>query len=159
MTTFSETRILPHTADFMFSVVADVERYPEFLPWCTGVKILSRQKEGARTIVMAEMAVGYKGFSERYTSQVTLDPEARTIDVVQAKGGPFRTLENNWRFVPVGPKGRKCEVHFRIEFAFRNPLLGMVAGRAFERVQASMARAFAARARALALTEKAAQQA
>ena len=159
MTTFSETRILPHTADFMFSVVADVERYPEFLPWCTGVKILSRENNGAREILTAEMRVGYKGFSERYTSEVKLDPGERTIDVIQAKGGPFRTLENNWRFVPVGPKGRRCEVHFRIAFAFRNPLLSMVAGRAFERVQASMARAFAARARSLALAEQAVQQA
>lgn len=148
MTTYSETRILPHTAERMFAVVADVERYPEFLPWCTGVRVLSREKDGTREIVMAQMEVGYKGFSERYTSRVILDPEARAIDVSQTEG-PFRILENNWRFVPLGPKGRKCEVHFRIAFAFRNMLLGMVAGKAFERVQASMARAFAARARAL----------
>ncbi len=129
----------------MFSIVADVERYPEFLPWCMGLRVLSRDVEGERDVLIAEMLVGYRALRERYTSRVVLDPTARTIDVVQTTG-PFRVLENHWRFVP---KENGCEVTFRIDFEFRNRLLNMVAGQAFEHVLFKMADAFEARARAL----------
>ena len=82
----SETRIVPYTADLMYGVVADIERYPEFLPWVVALRIKSRAKEGARAILIAEMAVGYRTLRERYTSRVVLDPEARTIDVVAIEG-------------------------------------------------------------------------
>jgi coenzyme Q-binding protein COQ10 len=146
MTEHSEKRLVPLDADLMFSVVADVERYPEFLPWCLGLRVLSRKKDGEKEILSAEMVVGYHSFRERYTSTVVLDPTARRIDVTQAEGGPFRLLENHWHFTP---KDEACEVDFRIAFAFKNRLLNMVAGAAFERVQMKLADAFEARAKAL----------
>jgi coenzyme Q-binding protein COQ10 len=129
----------------MFGIVADVERYPEFLPWCTGLRILSRAKDDERDILIAEMLVGYRSLRERYTSRVVLDPAARAIDVTQTEG-PFRKLDNHWRFAP---QESGCEVTFRIDFEFRNRLLNMVAGQAFERVLFKMADAFERRAKEL----------
>lgn len=145
MASHTETRLLPYSADLMFSIVADVERYPEFLPWCTGLRVLSRAKDGERDVLIAEMMVGYRALRERYTSRVALDPAARSIDVVQTNG-PFRILENHWHFVP---KEKGCEVTFRIDFEFKNRLLNMVAGQAFEHVLFKMADAFEARAKQL----------
>jgi coenzyme Q-binding protein COQ10 len=141
----SETRFLPYTADLMYEVVADVERYPEFLPWCTGLRVLSRNKDNARDIVMAEMLVGYKSLRERYTSRVVLDPFARTIDVMQTNG-PFSNLENHWRFTPENEGSR---VDFAIDFAFKNRVLGAVAGAVLAPVLLKMSDAFIARAKAL----------
>ena len=145
MTSHIESRVVPYTADLMFEVVADVEQYPRFLPWVLALRVLSREQEGQREVVRAEMAVGYGALRERYISHVTLDPVARKIDVVQNEG-PFRFLENRWQFVP---KGSGCEVHFAIAFEFRNRMLNAVAGKAFGLVMMRMADAFEARARAL----------
>jgi coenzyme Q-binding protein COQ10 len=128
----------------MFSVVADVEKYPAFLPWITGLKIVRRISD---TVFDAEMRVGFAGLSERYISRVALDPEARSIDVVKTEGGPFRQLENRWRFTPKDEKS--CTVEFFVTFEFRSTLLNLVAGKAFQVVTAQMAGAFEARARAL----------
>jgi coenzyme Q-binding protein COQ10 len=141
-----ETRLVPHPAELMYAVVSDVERYPEFLPWVVALRVLSRRENG----LSAEMAVGYGGLRERYTSDVALDPVGHRIDVVQIqdkkKGTPFKTLENHWRFTP---KGEGCEVEFSIAFEFKSRLLHGVAGHAFERVLLKMADAFEARAAAL----------
>lgn len=127
----------------MCAVVSDVEKYPLFLPWVTGLRITRRISE---RVIDCEMRVGFAGLNESYTSRVTFDPEAHTVDVVQVGGGPFRMLENHWRFTP---HGNSCDVDFAIAFEFRNPLLNMVAGKAFERVMLRMSDAFEARARAL----------
>ncbi len=82
MAAHRETRLVPYPADLMYAVVADVERYPEFLPWCSALRVLSRAKDGEREIVMAEMLVGFKALRERYTSRVVLDAQARTISVI-----------------------------------------------------------------------------
>ncbi|MBN9553368.1 MAG: type II toxin-antitoxin system RatA family toxin [Alphaproteobacteria bacterium] len=142
MTEHSESRIVPYTADLMFAVVADVERYPEFLPWVVALRIKSRSKEGAREILMAEMAVGYRALRERYTSRVVLDPGARTIDVVAVEG-PFHRLENHWRFTPE-ESGTRTD--FRVVFEFSNRLLQAAAGQAFEKVLLKMSDAFEGRA-------------
>ncbi len=141
----AESRIVPHPAELMYAVVADVERYPEFLPWVVALRIKSRAKEGARDILTAEMAVGYRTLRERYTSRVVLDPEARTIDVVAIEG-PFHCLENHWRFTR---EGDATKVDFRVMFEFANPLLQMAAGSAFEKVLMKMTDAFEARAASL----------
>lgn len=130
----------------MFKVVADVEQYPRFLPWVIGLRVLSRAAlDAGREVIHAEMAVGYGALRERYTSRVELDPPSRSIDVVQTDG-PFRQLENHWRFVP---EESGCYVHFSIVFEFRNRMLNAVAARAFGRVMLRMTDAFEARARAL----------
>jgi len=138
-----ESRILPYTADIMYGIVADVEKYPQFLPWVTGLKIIRRVSD---TIFDAEMRVGFAGLSERYISRVTLHPESYCIDVVKTEGGPFRQLENRWRFTP---RGDVCDVEFYVAFEFRSTLLNLVAGKAFQLVTAQMAGAFEVRARAL----------
>lgn len=137
----SETRFVPYDAALMYRVVSDVERYPDFLPWVVGLRVLERHADG----VTAEMAVGYHALRERYTSRVTLDPNACTVDVVQTKG-PFQVLENHWRFTPA-PGG--CNVSFAITFAFRSKLLAAVASAKFEKALLKMTDAFEARARAL----------
>ncbi|HWA92217.1 MAG TPA: type II toxin-antitoxin system RatA family toxin [Rhizomicrobium sp.] len=142
MTTHRETRIVPYTADMMFGIVADVASYPKFLPWVTGTRILARDGD----TMTAQMSVGFARFTESYTSRVVLDRQARTISVAQTDG-PFRILANDWKFTPAGASG--CRVDFAIQFEFRNPLLNMVAGAAFERVSKRMADAFEERARVL----------
>jgi coenzyme Q-binding protein COQ10 len=140
-----ETRILPYTAEQMYAVVADVERYPEFLPWCEKLVVRSREKEGEIEFVTAEMAIGYQALKERYVSRVRLDPNARIIEARHVEG-PFKRLDTRWRFVPLA-KG--SEVHFLIDFAFKNPLLSAVANVAFSFVASRMAQSFIHRAEAL----------
>jgi coenzyme Q-binding protein COQ10 len=137
-----EERIVPYTVDQMYAVVADMERYPDFLPWCTGLKILKRGHDGNLEIVLAEMSAAYHGIAERYTSRVTLDHRGGMIEAKHVEG-PFKKLDTRWRFVPL-PQG--CEVHFLIDFSFGNPLLSAVAGVAFGFVSARMAEAFIHRA-------------
>ena len=139
MISHRETRIVPYPAELMYAVVADVEKYPQFLPWVVALRVLSRREGG----LTAEMAVGYGTLRERYTSEVTLDPAARRIDVVQTKG-PFKTLENHWRFTP---REEGCEITFSILFEFKSRLLHSVAGAKFEKVMLKMADAFEARAK------------
>jgi coenzyme Q-binding protein COQ10 len=141
MISHRESRIVPYPAALMYRVVADVEKYPEFLPWVVALRVLTRRENG----MTAEMAVGYHGLRERYTSDVRLDPEARTIDVLQIKG-PFKVLENHWRFIP---KDEGCEVEFSILFEFKSRLLHSVAGAKFEKVMMKMTDAFEARAATL----------
>jgi coenzyme Q-binding protein COQ10 len=145
VTQHSESRHVPYSADLMFSIVADVERYPEFLPWVNALRVLSRKKEGEKEILLAEMVVGFRAFRERYTSRVVLDANARTIDVVQSEG-PFRTLENHWRFTPV-PLGTKID--FSVSFEFKNKLLNAVASAAFGQALKRMSHAFEERAKVL----------
>ena len=145
MTSHSETRLLPYTADLMFAIVSDVEKYPEFLPWCVALRVLSKERVKERDVLRAEMLVGFGALRERYTSRVVLDAVARTIDVVQTDG-PFRHLESRWSFAP---EGEGCRVDFSIAFEFKNRLLETIAGNAFERALLKMTDAFDARARAL----------
>src|SRR5437762_3221885 len=95
-----ETRILPYTAEQMYAVVADIERYPEFLPWCVKVRIGKREREGDGEFVTAEMAIAFGALSERYVSRVRLDARALTIEARHVEG-PFKRLVTRWRFVPL----------------------------------------------------------
>ena len=145
MTSHSESRVVPYSAELMFAIVADVERYHVFLPWVTALRVASRDQMQGRDVLTARMTVGFKSFKESYTSRVVLDPAGRTIDVVQTEG-PFRQLENHWRFTPAG---EGCKIDFSITFEFRNPILNAVAGAAFGRVMLRMTDAFLERARTL----------
>ena len=149
MPSHSESRILPYRPDFIYAIVADVESYPEFVPWCAGLRILSRANVSWGEVLLAETLVGYKALRERYTSRVELEPSHR-IDVVQT-AGPFRQLENHWRFAPAGGG---CRVDFSIAFEFKSRLLGRVAGTALGLVMARMTDAFETRARALSQEAK-----
>src|SRR6266568_5070483 len=132
-----ETRILPYTADQMYAVVADIERYPEFLPWCTKVVIRKREAQGNVESVTAEMAIAFHALRERYVSLVRLDRGALKVEARHVEG-PFQRLDTRWRFVPLGAGS---EVHFLIDFAFKSTWLSAVAGVAFGFVAATMAEA------------------
>lgn len=129
----------------MYAVVADIERYPEFLPWCSRLRVKSRESADGVDIVTAEMVVSYKAFRERYTSRVTLNPVKRTIEAVHVEG-PFKQLDSLWRFVPLESGS---EVHFTIDFAFRSALLSGIANVAFGYVAARMTESFIRRAETL----------
>jgi coenzyme Q-binding protein COQ10 len=140
-----EERIVSYTADEMYAVVAEMERYPEFLPWCESLRVLKRDKEDGAEIATAEMVVAYQGLHECYVSRVRLDRAARIVEARHIEG-PFKRLDTRWRFVPLV---EGSEVHFLIDFAFKNPLFSAVAGVAFGFVAARMAEAFVQRADSL----------
>jgi len=129
----------------MFDIVADVERYPEFLPWVADLRVVSRENLKGKEIKIAEMQIGFHRLRERYTSRVVLDRTARTIDVTQVQG-VFRDLENRWRFI--GDCGG-CRIDFFLRFEFRSRLLSAIAGSAMSLAVSSMTHAFEERAKKL----------
>jgi coenzyme Q-binding protein COQ10 len=133
-----ETRVLPYTPAQVYAVVADVERYPEFLPWCVACRIKTRESAASFT---ADLAVGFKMVREQFTSRVTLDPP--TGITVEYLTGPFEHLRNTWGFKAV-PGG--TEVEFFLSFAFRSKLLQAVIGVLFEEAVQRMVGAFETRA-------------
>jgi coenzyme Q-binding protein COQ10 len=144
-----ETRVLPYTADQMYAVVADVQHYPEFLPWCEKLVVKKREKQDGIEFVTAEMFIAYPPLRERYVSRVRLDPERRAIEARHVQG-PFQKLDTRWRFVPLS---QGSEVHFLIDFAFKSLMLSAVANVAFGFVASRMADAFVHRAEKLYRSE------
>lgn len=141
-----ETRIVPYTAEQMYAVVAAIDRYPEFLPWCSGIRITGREKQGDVEFATARMDISYLAFRESYVSRVRLDYPALLIEATHVEG-PFRKLDTRWRFVPLDNHG--SEVHFLIDFSFSNPVFQAVAGAAFGLVAVRMQQAFISRADSL----------
>ena len=143
MPSFRTTRRVTHTPEEMFDLVADVEKYPLFLPLCEGLKVRSRVPgEGGRETLIADMSVGYKAIHETFTSKVTLDREKLKI-MVAYLDGPFRALDNLWSFKP---DGEGCLVEFFISYEFKSRMLGMVMGAMFDRAFRKFASAFEKRA-------------
>ena len=153
MTAHTESRVVPYSADLMFEIVADVERYPQFVPWCVGLRVLKREKVGPREVMLCETLVGFRGLREKYTSRVTAVAGEHRVDVEQVDG-MFRKLDTHWRFAQIDEKS--CRVDFSIDFEFRSRVLDTVAGKAFALVVMQMTRAFEDRARKL--SEKPLQQ-
>ena len=143
MPTFDTTRRVPFTPEQMFALVADVERYPEFVPLCEGLRVTSRSRAGDAEVLIADMDVGYKAIRETFTSRVTLEPDKPYVSV-EAVAGPFRHLENRWTFDPVHGG---CDVRFYISYEIRSLMLQMLAGAVFERAFSRFAEAFEMRAR------------
>src|SRR6218665_4035860 len=139
MPQFETTRPVKHTAEQMFDLVADVERYPEFLPLCEGLSVRSRKERDGKELLVADMTVGYKAIRETFTTQVLLNHTERAIDVKYIDG-PFRYLDNRWRFEPSGEAG--CDVHFFIDYEFKSRILGAMMGAMFERAFRMFAEAF-----------------
>lgn len=139
MATHAEKRVLPHSPEQLFDLVADVERYPEFLPWCIGARIRSRREN----VLAADLIIGFKGFRESFTSEVTLDQAAMRIDVAY-RDGPFKYLNNHWIF-NAQPDGA-CEIDFFVDFEFRSRLLQRIIGILFNEAVRRMVAAFEARA-------------
>jgi coenzyme Q-binding protein COQ10 len=146
MPKFDTVRHVRHGPEPMFDLVADVESYPQFLPLCEALTVRSRRERDGQTILVADMTVGYKAIRETFTSQVHLKPEDRLIEVSYLDG-PFRYLNNIWRFVAAADGG--TDVQFSIDYEFRNRLLGAVMGTMFDRAFRAFAEAFEKRADAV----------
>jgi coenzyme Q-binding protein COQ10 len=147
MPQFRTRRQVRHAATEMFDLVADVERYPEFVPLCAGMRVRSRtEREDGRSVLVAVMTIAYKLVRQSFTSRATLDRENRTI-FVEYLDGPFSRMQNRWAFHPQGDHA--CEVEFFIDYEFRSRAFAMLAGAVFDQVFRRMAAAFEARADAV----------
>ena len=154
MSIYTQKRFLPYAPDQLFALVAAVDRYPEFLPWCRAARIRSSEKLkgiGDKAVILADLVIGFRMIRERYTSSVTLQPPNR-IDVTSVKG-PFRHLDSHWIFEPVVasaeyPRGGTM-LTFRIKFELRSMLLNSLMGMLFSDAARDMVAAFEGRAKQL----------
>jgi coenzyme Q-binding protein COQ10 len=133
-----ETRRLPYSVEQMFDLVADVARYPEFLPWVVATRV--RSDDGQE--MLADMLVGFKALREKFTSKVLKERPDR-LEVIYVDG-PMRDLDNVWHFRAL-PEGG-CELDFCVDFSFKNKMFEMLAGSYFDRAFHKMVAAFEARA-------------
>lgn len=139
MATHAEKRVLPYRPEQLYDLVADVEKYPEFLPWCIGARIRDRQPD----VLIADLVIGFKGFRDGFTSRVTLNRPEMRIDVAYLDG-PFRYLNNHWVFRELADGG--CEIDFFVDFEFRSRLLQRIIGVLFNEAVRRMVDAFESRA-------------
>ncbi len=143
MPQLSTTHRVRHAAADMFDLVADVERYPEFVPLCRSLTVRTRTSAGGKDVIVADMTVAYKFVHESFTSRVTLDRPNLEI-LVEYLEGPFRRLNNRWKFRPV--TDRACDVEFFIAYEFRSRALGALMGSVFDAAFRRFAAAFERRA-------------
>lgn len=144
MPEFQTKRRVRHGAAEMFDLVADVERYPQFVPLCSGIRIRSRNVEADGAIVIvADMTVAYKLIRETFRSRVRLD-RANLCILVNYLDGPFSRMENRWEFQPV--EAKICDVRFFISYEFKSRMLAMLMGAMFETAFRRFAAAFEKRA-------------
>lgn len=147
MPQFANKRRVRHSAEKMFDLVADVERYPEFVPLCQALKIKQRTKsEVGKEVIVADMTVSFQLISETFTSRVTLDrPDLKIL--VEYLKGPFSRLENRWTFEPRGEDA--CDVGFFIAYEFKSRMLAVLMGAMFDAAFQRFAAAFEKRADAV----------
>jgi len=153
--THKEIRVVPHSPQQLYELVADVEKYPEFLPWCIAARIRQRAPVADGELITADMVLGFKMFREKVTSKVTLHPPADDaagsgkhgrIDVEYVEG-PLKYLQNHWVFVPADGGG--CEIDFFVDFEFRSRILQKIVGALFHEAVSRMVAAFERRATGL----------
>lgn len=147
MPQFTTTRTVAHRADQMFDLIADVESYPQFLPMCDSLIVRSRKERDGKTLLVADMTVGYKMIRETFTTQVFLKPDEKIIEVKYIDG-PFRYLDNRWTFVPA-PDGMHSDVVFFIDYEFKSRTLGLLMGSMFDLAFRKFTDAFEKRADAI----------
>lgn len=140
MPTHAEQRVLPYRPEQLYELVAGVDRYPEFLPWCKAARITRRDGD----VFYADLVIAFKVFRERFSSKVSLHPQTK-IDV-EYINGPFRYLNNHWRF-DLHPDG--CLLDFYVDFEFKSKLLQNLIGLLFNEAVHRMVAAFETRARQL----------
>ena len=146
MPTHAEKRLLPHTPEQMFDLVIDIEKYPEFLPWCMATRIRERDSD----MVLADMMIGFKVFRERFSTRVEWDRPGR-IDVAYSEG-PFKYLNNHWTFEPHG--NGECLIDFFVDFEFRSRLFQKAIGAVFNEAVQRMISSFEKRATVLYRDDK-----
>ncbi len=145
MPSHSEHRPMPYSPQQMFDLVADIGKYPEFLPWCSGARIRSTREIEGGSVVEADLIISFKLFRERFTSRVTLHPAAQKIEV-EYLDGPFKYLINHWHFIP---SETGCIADFHVDFEFKSKVLQGVIGVVFGEAMRRIVRAFEERAKAL----------
>ena len=134
MPTHAEKRVLPHTREQMFDLVIDIEKYPEFLPWCVATRV--RERDGYSST--SDMVIGFKVFRERFTTHVEAQRPGR-IDVAYSEG-PFKYLNNHWIFEPHGDG--ECLIDFFVDFEFRSRLFQKAIGAVFNEAVQRMISSF-----------------
>jgi coenzyme Q-binding protein COQ10 len=143
MPQFSTKRRVRHAATNMFDLVADVEKYPQFVPLCSALEIKSRSQKDGITVLVADMTVAYKVISETFTSRVALNrPDLKIL--VEYLNGPFKRMQNRWAFVEA--QDGTCDVEFFIEYEFRSRALALLMGTMFDAAFRRFAGAFEQRA-------------
>lgn len=141
MTVIRKSAIVPYSADEMYALVADIDSYGRFLPWCGGAEVLQREPE----TVTAAIRIAYRGVNKSFTTRNALDPgRAMTLQLVD---GPFRHLRGHWRFEPLDD--RACKVSLELDFEFSNRLVAMLVGPVFESIGNDLVDSFRRRAEAL----------
>ncbi len=146
MTTHSDSRKLPYTAQQMFDLVADVDKYPQFLPWCAAARIRSVAEAPYGRLMEADLVISFKVFRERFGSRVELHGTDFKI-VTEYIDGPFKYLKSTWSFADL-PEGG-CEVTFFVDFEFRNIILQRAIGLVFNQAMQRIVAAFQTRAKQL----------
>ncbi len=147
MPSLRQTKTLPFPAKLLFDLVMDIEKYPQFLPWCKQTKIVRQISENN---LEADLLVSFKNFFEKYRSDVKYGKNSESlyfVDVVAIQG-PFKKLVNQWKFRDL--ENGKCEIEFFIDFEFNSFLLSKMLGGIFERATEKMMQSFEERARQLA---------
>lgn len=141
----AETRKLPYTPKQMYDLVADVESYPEFLPWCAAARIKSQEQQDDHVVMIADLVVSFRVFREQFGSRVTLYPDDLVIDT-EYIDGPFRYMESRWTFKEAE---QGCEIHFHVDFEFKNRFMRSAAGMFFNEAMQRIVKAFEKRAHQL----------
>ncbi len=145
MPTHHETRKLPYTAQQMYDLVADVESYPQFLPWTAAARVRDRRETREGEVMEADLVISFKVFRERFRSEVTLRPDDMRIDTRYVTG-PFRHMNSTWTFFE---REQGCEVRFDVDFEFKSRILGSAASMFFNDAMQRIVRAFERRAATL----------
>ena len=138
-----ESKTVNYTKEQMFDLVADIDRYDEFLPWCNNSKIINTSIKDDIKIVIADLEIGYDQFVYTYRSEVKLHKDKNEINV-RNLDGPFKYLENNWKFISVSE--HKCEIQFNIDFELNISLLDMLMKKFFDLAFQKMVDSFIGRA-------------
>ncbi|WP_298135320.1 type II toxin-antitoxin system RatA family toxin [Acidiferrobacter sp.] len=138
MTTISKSALVPYSAQEMYELVADVEGYPRFLPWCAGARVLERDESG----LVADIDMAFGGVHKTFTTRNTHSPGRMDIRLVR---GPFSRLEGSWRFTQVGELGSRISLDLEFDFASR--LLALAVGPVFATIANSLVDSFKRRAR------------
>jgi len=141
MALIEKSMLVEYPAETMFSLIDDVERYPEFLPWCGGAEILSRDEQ----TVHAALHIHYKGIRQRFSTRNRVElPNLIEITLTE---GPFRHLDGRWRFTPLGTQA--CKIEFTLHYEFANRFLEKLVGPVFHYIANSFVDAFVKRAESL----------
>jgi len=138
----SVKRLIECKKDQLIDLVLDIEKYPKFVPFCLDSHVYEKNKEGSRTLIIADLTIGKGPFKDTYKSDVKFDKENSTINVTNI-GGPLNHLENNWKFIET--EGG-TEISFDIDFEIENKFLNLLMSKSFEYGLNKIADAFQKRA-------------